>query len=191
MTHSNLLTRRDTQRDCFWYKIIIFSQTLKRVAGAAATLAVASSGAPPAFAATKKAVAVAETTKTTLSTTKKLIGLGAGVVAVGAAAIAFFGEDDDEDEILNKKLQSLEQVQYNLYSTQRALENQQELLTAQLEALKPKKIPKQDFLEADPYWDQTNVPVNVYKNKAPFTGKYKKSLHTFPSIFQPYNSHIS
>ena len=30
---------------------------------------------------------------------------------------------------------------------------------------------KQDFLEADPYWDQSNVPVNVYKNKAPFTGK--------------------
>lgn len=30
---------------------------------------------------------------------------------------------------------------------------------------------KQDFLEADPYWDQSTVPVNVYKNKAPFTGK--------------------
>jgi ferredoxin--NADP+ reductase len=30
---------------------------------------------------------------------------------------------------------------------------------------------KQDFLETDPYWDQSNVPVNVYKNKAPFTGK--------------------
>ena len=30
---------------------------------------------------------------------------------------------------------------------------------------------KQDFLEAEPYWDQTNVPVNVYKNKAPFVGK--------------------
>ncbi|KAL3776359.1 hypothetical protein HJC23_010627 [Cyclotella cryptica] len=29
----------------------------------------------------------------------------------------------------------------------------------------------QDFLEASPYWDQSNVPVNVYKNKAPFTGK--------------------
>ena len=29
---------------------------------------------------------------------------------------------------------------------------------------------KQDFLEAEPYWDQTNVPVNVYKNKAPFVG---------------------
>jgi ferredoxin--NADP+ reductase len=29
----------------------------------------------------------------------------------------------------------------------------------------------ENFLEASPYWDQTNVPVNVYKNKAPFTGK--------------------
>ena len=30
---------------------------------------------------------------------------------------------------------------------------------------------QQDFLEASPYWDQSNVPLNVYKNKAPFTGK--------------------
>ena len=30
---------------------------------------------------------------------------------------------------------------------------------------------KQNFLEADPYWDQSNVPVNTYKNKAPFQGK--------------------
>jgi ferredoxin--NADP+ reductase len=30
---------------------------------------------------------------------------------------------------------------------------------------------KQDFLEADPYWDQSNVPVNTYKNKAPFPAK--------------------
>jgi ferredoxin--NADP+ reductase len=30
---------------------------------------------------------------------------------------------------------------------------------------------KQNFLEASPYWDQSDVPVNVYKNKAPFTGK--------------------
>jgi ferredoxin--NADP+ reductase len=29
----------------------------------------------------------------------------------------------------------------------------------------------QNFLEASPYWDQSTVPVNVYKNKAPFTGK--------------------
>jgi len=29
----------------------------------------------------------------------------------------------------------------------------------------------QDFLEVDPFWDQSTVPVNVYKNKAPFTGK--------------------
>jgi ferredoxin--NADP+ reductase len=30
---------------------------------------------------------------------------------------------------------------------------------------------KQNFLEADPYWDQSNVPVNTFKNKTPFTGK--------------------
>merc|ERR1712087_1093029 len=30
---------------------------------------------------------------------------------------------------------------------------------------------KQDFLEADPYWDQSAVPVNTYKNKSPFLGK--------------------
>merc|ERR1712176_1018904 len=29
----------------------------------------------------------------------------------------------------------------------------------------------QDFLEAEPYWDQTTVPTNTYKNKTPFTGK--------------------
>ena len=29
----------------------------------------------------------------------------------------------------------------------------------------------QEFLEAEPYWDQSSIPVNVYKNKAPFTGK--------------------
>jgi ferredoxin--NADP+ reductase len=30
---------------------------------------------------------------------------------------------------------------------------------------------KQDFLETTPYWDQSAVPVNTYKNKAPFVGK--------------------
>merc|ERR1712241_420084 len=29
----------------------------------------------------------------------------------------------------------------------------------------------QDFLEANPFWDTSDVPVNVWKNKAPFTGK--------------------
>jgi ferredoxin--NADP+ reductase len=29
----------------------------------------------------------------------------------------------------------------------------------------------QNFLEADPYWDQSGVPVNTYKNKAPYTSK--------------------
>lgn len=30
---------------------------------------------------------------------------------------------------------------------------------------------KQDFLEADPYWDQKTVPTNTYKNKTPYVGK--------------------
>mmetsp|Transcript_1972 Transcript_1972/g.2756 ORF Transcript_1972/g.2756 Transcript_1972/m.2756 type:complete len:342 (+) Transcript_1972:52-1077(+) len=30
---------------------------------------------------------------------------------------------------------------------------------------------KQDFLEAEPYYDQSTVPTNTYKNKTPFTGK--------------------
>jgi len=29
----------------------------------------------------------------------------------------------------------------------------------------------QDFLEAEPYWDQKTVPTNTYKNKSPFAGK--------------------
>ena len=29
----------------------------------------------------------------------------------------------------------------------------------------------QDFLEASPYYDMSGIPVNTYKNKAPFTGK--------------------
>ena len=29
---------------------------------------------------------------------------------------------------------------------------------------------EQDFLEASPYYDQSNIPVNVYKNKEPHTG---------------------
>jgi len=32
-------------------------------------------------------------------------------------------------------------------------------------------VSKQDFLEAEPYWDQSSVPVNTYKNKAPFIAK--------------------
>ena len=30
---------------------------------------------------------------------------------------------------------------------------------------------KQSFLETEPYWDQSNVPVNTFKNKDPFVGK--------------------
>merc|ERR1719201_1399317 len=35
----------------------------------------------------------------------------------------------------------------------------------------PSSSGKQDFLEAEPYWDQSGGPVNTYKNKAPFIAK--------------------
>merc|ERR1719183_2783521 len=40
-------------------------------------------------------------------------------------------------------------------------------------AMKPSVSPsgKQDFLEASPYYDQSGVPVNTYKNKSPFLAK--------------------
>ena len=96
-------------------------QTLGKVAGAFATVAVATAGAPPpALAAAKKAAKVVKSA----DETNKLIGIGAGVaagVAIGAKVLS--------------------------------------------------PAPKQGFLEAKPYWDQSTIPVNVYKNKAPFTGK--------------------
>jgi len=96
-------------------------KTLKKVGGAAATIAFATSAVPPAALAAKEVVEVVETA----DNTKKLIAVGAGVVAAGAAAMKIMGGGE----------------------------------TAQ------------DFLEAEPYWDQSAVPVNVWKNKAPFTGK--------------------
>jgi len=35
----------------------------------------------------------------------------------------------------------------------------------------PAASKKQDFLEAEPYWDQSTVPINTYKNKSPFIAK--------------------
>jgi len=43
---------------------------------------------------------------------------------------------------------------------------------------------KQDFLEADPYWDTSGMPNNTYKPKEPFTGKivsYKPGTESSPS----------
>jgi len=96
-------------------------KTLKKVGGAAATIAFATSAVPPAALAAKEVVEAVET----VDNTKKIVAVGAGVVAAGAAAMKTMGGGE----------------------------------TAQ------------DFLEAEPYWDQSAVPVNVWKNKAPFTGK--------------------
>merc|ERR1711935_815723 len=39
------------------------------------------------------------------------------------------------------------------------------------EFLSSSSTPKQDFLEAEPFWDQKTVPTNTYKIKTPFAGK--------------------
>ena len=101
------------------------------MAGAVATVAIATAGVPPAFAAAKQAQEVIEDTNTfmnmlTALNTKKNLGVAAGAFAAVAVAGEVFG---GKSEV------------------------------------------KQDFLEAEPYYDQSTVPVNVYKNKAPFTGK--------------------
>jgi len=126
-----------------------------------------SGGAPPvAFAAvssaarkTKKVVEVVETTSTFMtliqSGTAKKVVVGA---AAAYAAVAFGGEvfsKDDES------------------STPKENPNRPKALsTINVEPNVEQDEPYwQDFLETDPYWDQSSVPVNVHKNKAPFTGK--------------------
>eukprot|EP00978_Attheya_sp_CCMP212_P036027 scaffold160389_cov38-Attheya_sp.AAC.1 len=95
-------------------------KALKRVAGGLATVALATSGASPAFAAKKAVVEVVEA----VDNTKQIVTAGATAVVAGVAAFSLLGGEK-----------------------------------------------KQDFLEASPYYDQSTVPVNVYKNKSPFTGK--------------------
>lgn len=106
----------------FTFLFHLFAKTMKRAAGAFATIAISTSAIPSAAFAAKKVVEVVET----VDNTKKFIGIAAGILAVGAAGTKLMGSSN-------------------------AVE--------------------QNFLEATPYWDQSEVPVNVYKNKAPFTGK--------------------
>lgn len=98
-------------------------KTLAKTAGVLSTVALTTTGFPPAALAAKKSLQVVEVAKTA-EDTHKLFAAGAGVVAAGIATVATIT-----------------------------------------------KRRGQDFLEATPYWDQSTVPVNVYKNKTPFTGK--------------------
>ena len=98
-------------------------KTIARTAGVLSSVALTTTGFPPAALAAKKALQVVEVAKTA-EDTYKLFAAGAGVVAAGIATATI-----------------------------------------------TKRSSGQDFLEATPYWDQSTVPVNVYKNKTPFTGK--------------------
>lgn len=125
---------------------------LTKIASAITSVALMTGGAPPAaFAAAKKgkqAVEVVESTNTVLTilqsgVTKKVVaGAAAAYAAVAIGGEVLSKANNSESEASNVNDKSSEN-----------------------------KPAKQDFLEADPYWDQSNVPVNVYSNKAPFTGK--------------------
>ncbi|GFH53702.1 ferredoxin--NADP+ reductase [Chaetoceros tenuissimus] len=130
-----------------------------KIAGAVASAALMSGGVPPAFASTKKAVEVVETSTCMLETAKQFgAGIGAGV---GAAALvgAIFGGESTPEPVAAPAPKVYKQ---NPNWPKAVSDQSVESVAAPA---------KQDFLEADPYWDQSNVPVNVYKNKAPFTGK--------------------
>lgn len=118
---------------------------LTKIAGAVASIALATGGAPlAALAAAKKgkqAVEVVESTNTLMTLIKS--GTAKKVVAGAAAAYAAVAIGG---EVIGKNKDSGDSTEKNTNA-------------------------KQDFLEAEPYWDQSNVPVNVYSNKAPFTGK--------------------
>ena len=136
-----------------------YSQHAGKIAGAVASAALTTGGVPPAFASTKKAVDVVETSTCMLETAKQLgAGIGAGV---GAAALvgAIFGGENTPEPVAAPAPKVYKQNP----NWPKAVSDQ----SVESEAAPA----KQDFLEADPYWDQSNVPVNVYKNKAPFTGK--------------------
>jgi len=134
-----------------------------KVAGAVASVALMTSGAAPAFAAGRKAKEVVEIVETTsilttlLADKKKIVAAAcAAYVVVAGAGELLGGGDKDSDSESTPSPPPIKAV------------------TPSVEAPAPEPVveeTKQDFLEAEPYYDQSSVPVNVYKNKTPFTGK--------------------
>jgi len=142
---------------------------LGKIAGAVTTVAIATSTVPvpPAFAAASKTLKkgkqvkeVVEETSTFMTVlsalkTKKAIGLAAGAYAAIAVAGEVFGGSESEE------------AAPPVPAPVPAPAPPAAVITPEPVAA----VVKQDFLEAEPYWDQSTIPVNVYKNKAPFTGK--------------------
>jgi ferredoxin--NADP+ reductase len=70
---------------------------------------------------------------------------------------------------------ALGSLSYNGVMTSRFAQSRVAALRMDLESAYSKGMSSpakaQNFLEADPYWDQSGVPVNTYKNRAPFVSK--------------------
>ena len=88
------------------------------------------------------------------------------------SSVAFATAGLPPPAIAAKKAKEIVEVVETVDNTQKLLAAGAGVIAAGAAAIKLTSGEKaQDFLEADPFWDQSNVPVNVYKNKAPFTGK--------------------
>ena len=155
---------------------VIYYQHLGKVAGAVASTALIASGAPPAaFAAAKQTAEVAETTNTFMSVItscnakKVAAGVAAAYVAVSLGGEVFTSKSDETPNETNKTYPNRPRALTN-FDNGVVLATKEDKSDSSIEL-----ATKQDFLEAEPYWDQSTVPVNVYKNKAPFTGKVVSS----------------
>ena len=169
----NRILECDRNSDKYIDFVCCFHQHLGKVAGAVASTALVTCGAPPAFAAAKDTVEAVETTSSLLSTIKscKKVKVAAGVAAAYAAVSiggeVFTSKSDDTHETSVKS----EPPKINP-NRPRALTNfNPETIEDEKSTRSIEIETKQDFLEADPYYDQSNVVVNTHKVKTPFTGK--------------------
>ena len=98
----------------------------------------------------------------------KTLAKTAGVVST----VAFTAAGAPPAALAAKKAKEVVEVVESADNTKKLLEAGAVAIAAGAAAMKFVGGEKaQDFLEAEPHWDQSTVPVNVYKNKAPFTGK--------------------
>jgi ferredoxin--NADP+ reductase len=91
------------------------------------------------------------------------LGFGSGILAAAVAGTAIarhVGGKPSEDATV------LDELEAGMVDHEIRAANKVSMLAVEAAA-----AAKQDFLEAEPYWDMSGMPNNTYKPKEPFTGK--------------------
>jgi ferredoxin--NADP+ reductase len=91
------------------------------------------------------------------------LGFGSGILAAAVAGTAIarhVGGKPSEDATV------LDELEAGMVDHEIRAANKVSMLAVEAAA-----AGKQDFLEAEPYWDMSGMPNNTYKPKEPFTGK--------------------